>query len=202
MKLIYSARAASIIKKGGIGVLPTDTLYGIVGSALIPAAVEKIYVLRKRNKSKPMVVLISSFQDLAQFGIRLNAQTKRLSQRLWQHPVSIIFPCKNKKFYYLHRGKNSLAFRVPDHSTLKGFLKKTGPLVAPSANVESKPPAQTITQARAYFRDAVDFYIDDGKKKSKPSTLISIVQGKVIVRRKGAFQILNLTGDKYASQRV
>ena len=93
------------------------------------------------------------------------------------------------KFRYLHRGKNAVAFRLPADVALRRFLKKTGPLIAPSANFESEPPAKTIKETQKYFGDKIDFYIDGGKLKSKPSTLISIKNDKIHVIRTGAANI-------------
>lgn len=163
-----------IIKNGGIGILPTDTLYGLVGSALNKKTVERIHKVRKRELDKPFILLISSLSDLATFGVKLNERTKNLLKKLWPGPVSVILPCDNKKFFYLHRGAKTLAFRLPKSELLHEFLRKTGPLVAPSANISGMPPALTISEARKYFGDKVDFYFDIGKLSNPPSSLVEI----------------------------
>ena len=71
----------------------------------------------------------------------------------------------------------------------KGLTRKTGPLVAPSANLEGKEPAKTIEQAKEYFGDNVDFYVDTGQLESKPSTLIKIVDENNMILRQGAVKI-------------
>ena len=86
--------------------------------------------------------------------------------------TSIILPCPDEKFHYLHRGSNFLAFRLPADAPLRQFIYRTGPLVAPSANLEGLPPATTIEEAQNYFGDKVDFYIDGGKMEGSPSKLI------------------------------
>ena len=65
------------IKKGGIGVIPTDTIYGIVGSALARKVVEKIYSVKGRNLQKPFIILISSIEGLSFFDIEINEETKK-----------------------------------------------------------------------------------------------------------------------------
>ncbi len=67
-----------ILKAGGVGVLATDTIYGIVGSALSKKTVERIYSLRKRNLKKPMIVLIGEITDLKFFGIKLNNEERKI----------------------------------------------------------------------------------------------------------------------------
>lgn len=165
----------SILKKDGIGVFPTDTLYGLVGSANSARAVEKIYAVKKRDLKKPLIVLISKLSDLETFGIKLTKLQMECVRRIWPGKVSIIFPCRGKKFSYLHRGSESLAIRFPKQKTLCELLRKTGSLVAPSANPEGLPPAETIREAREYFGDAVDFYFAGGRKKGKPSKLIRLL---------------------------
>ncbi len=163
-----------IIQEGGVGIFPTDTLYGLVGSALNPKAVRRVYKLRKRNPKKPLIVLISSERDLSLFQVKPSAPVKQIIQKLWPGPISIILPCNEKKFKHLHRGTKTLAFRVPKDATLRRFLKRTGPLVAPSANPEGKKPAVTIAQAKRYFGNKIDFYKGSGKLDNPPSTIIEI----------------------------
>lgn len=180
-----------ILLASGIGVFPTDTIYGVIGSALQKETVERIYKLRKREFKKPMIILISSMSDLRLFGIKLNLKQKNILAKLWPGKVSIIFDCKSKKFSYLHRGTFSLALRLPKDKNLVRILKKTGPLVAPSANLAGEKPAETCGEARKYFENKVDFYVDYGKLKSMHSTLVKINEnGAVKILRQGAVKII------------
>ncbi len=163
-----------IIKKSGIGVMPTDTVYGLVGSAFSKKAVERIYRARRRERSKPFIVLISSLNDLKKFGVKFTPRLTSFLSKIWPGSVSVILPCPNKKFFYLHCGTKTIAFRLPKDRGLRNFLRKTGPLVAPSANLAGKPPAKTIAEAKRYFGKQVDFYIDGGRRAGAPSTLVEI----------------------------
>lgn len=173
--------AARILKKGGVGIILTDTIYGLVGRANSRHAVTRIYRLKKRRPDKPFIILISSYADLGKFEARRLAAL----EKYWPGKVSIIFPAPSPKFKYLHRGSGSLAFRMPRSAKLRAFLKKTGPLVAPSANPEGKPPAAGVLEAEKYFGDKVDFYLDGGKRTGKPSKLIRIdAAGNMQILRK------------------
>ena len=184
---VADAVVADMLRAGAVGVLPTDTVYGIVGSALRKDAVEKIYRLRRRDLRKPMIILIASARELARFGIAPAAAQREVLRRVWPGKVSVVLPCLGRKFGYLHRGTRSLAFRVPDAAWLRRLLAATGPLVAPSANFEGGPPAKTVSAARRYFKDRVAFYGDVGRLDSRPSTLISITPaGRITVLREGA----------------
>lgn len=166
--------------------MPTDTLYGLVGQALDKKAVARIYKVRRRNPKKPLIILISSFRNLSRFSIKLDVKTKKILENLWPGPISVILSCPQSKFSYLHRGTNSLAFRLPKPQWLRRLIKKTGPLVAPSANPEGFPPAKTIKEAKRYFGSRADFYSGAGKLKSPPSTIISLKHGKIKIIREGA----------------
>ncbi|MES2408691.1 MAG: L-threonylcarbamoyladenylate synthase [Patescibacteria group bacterium] len=177
------------IKARGIGVMPTDTMYGIVGSALNKKAVERIYVVRKRTPSKPLIILISKISDLNIFNIKINAELEKKLKKLWPNKVSVILPCKQKKFEYLHRGTNKLAFRFPNDKKLREFILQTGPIVAPSANTEGDRPSKNIKQAQKYFGASVDFYMDKGDLPIVPSTIVEIENGETKIIRMGAIKI-------------
>lgn len=174
------------LKSGKIVIMPTDTIYGIIGSSLIPETVEEIYHLRKRAKNKPMIILISDLDDLNQFNIELTEKQRKFLEKVWPNPVSVILPVIGDKFKYLHRGKNSLAFRMPKNENLLKILKETGPLVAPSANIEGEKPAKNIKKAKKYFGGKVAIYLDGGTITSSPSTLVKLNQdGSYAILRKG-----------------
>ncbi len=172
-----------ILKEGGIGVIPTDTLYGLVGQALSQVAVDRIYALKQRPPQKPCIILVSSIEDLEQFGVDLDMETHEILKELWPGPTSIILPIKADHLSYLDRGTHTLAFRLPDNIDLVKLLSLTGPLIAPSANPDSQPPAETIDQAQAYFGPHVDFYVDGGRRNGSPSRLIKLENGQMTVLR-------------------
>lgn len=183
-----------LLKMGGVGIMPTDTIYGIVGSALLPKTVEEIYTLRKRAKDKPFIILISSIDHLKKFDITITPEQKNFLEKIWPNPVSVILTCPEGKFTFLHRGKKSLAFRIPKDKTLLALLEKVGPLVAPSANITKEKPAETIEEAKIYFGEKPDFYVDKGRLKSKPSAVMQLYEdGSKIILRKGSFPVENIS---------
>lgn len=162
-----------VLKGNGIAVMPTDTLYGLVGKAKNIGVVERIYRIRKRNPKKPCIILIGEMKELQKFGIVLTpAQKKEIKKQ--KKPTSFVLDCSDEKFLYLHCGTKTLAFRIPANKDLQNLLLKTGPLVAPSVNLEARPPSKTIEEAKEYFGDLVDFYADGGELAGKPSKLIKL----------------------------
>ena len=173
------------LKNGGVGVIPTDTLYGLVGRADMKDTVGRIYKIKERSSEKPCIILISSLNDLEKFNVKISDEIRKILEKYWPGQVSVVLPTDDNNFDYLTRGTGSLAFRLPDNKKFQELIKKTGPLIAPSANPEGEEPARTIELAKQYFNDKVDFYIDGGELKGDSSTLIKFENGKIVVLRKG-----------------
>lgn len=183
-------KIVQFLRAGKIGIMPTDTIYGIMGSALNPNTVEEIYLLRKRGTDKPLIVLISSLDDLNYFDILLSEEQKNFLEHNWPNPLSVVISCPSERFKYLHRGKNSIAFRMPKDDKLLKVLKEAGPLVAPSANLAGELPAEDINQAKRDFDNQVSFYADGGKLISQPSTIIQLFEdGSKIILREGEIKV-------------
>lgn len=155
----FDENVTRLLREGGIGVVRTDTLYGVVGRADNQAAVKRIYDVKGRTSTKSPIVLIDSVEKLWD---SYDAETLRRLEELWPGENSVILPAKNAP-EWITRGNGSVAYRVPDDKALRELIAKTGPLAAPSANPEGQPPAMNVAEARAYFGDNVDFYVDGGE---------------------------------------
>jgi L-threonylcarbamoyladenylate synthase len=180
-----------LLKKDGVVITPTDTLYGVLGSVLSKKAVEKIYKVRGRDKDKPCIVLITSMLHLKKFDVVLDQDQKEFLEKFWPGKVSVVLPVKSAKWKYLHRGKKSIAFRMigPRNKNLYNLINSVGSLVAPSANPQGAKPARNRKEARKYFGTQIDAYICGGTRNSPPSTLIEYKNGKWVVLREGAIRI-------------
>lgn len=187
---MFSSHLVSLLKRGGIAVIPTDTLYGIVASSRNRDAVARLYRLRRSTPKKPFIVLIPAPAALHEFGFRPSVAQTKFLKTVWSGKVSVILSCTGKRFSYLHLGTETLAFRVPKPAWLRALLKKTGPLLAPSANREGEKPAETIREARHYFGNSVDWYVSAGRRlRGKPSTLVSFVGNEPSIIRTGAVRV-------------
>jgi L-threonylcarbamoyladenylate synthase len=171
------------LKEGGIVVMPTDTIYGIVGSALRQGTVERIYKVRNRQEDKPCIILIAGLSELEKFSIAISLEQKEAIGSFIK-PTSFILDCPGEQFAYLHRGTGTLSFRIPQDKFLREMLAQTGPLIAPSANPEGMQPAQNLAQAKEYFKDQVDLYIDGGEVTGSASRVVKLhIDGSVGILR-------------------
>ncbi len=175
MKNIWDNEALiDVLTEGGVVVMPSDTIYGVWGQALNFLTVERINNIRRREEAKPFIVLIGDTEELKKFSIKITEEQKKALDKYWPGPVSVVLDCPEESFQYLHRGFKTIAFRLPGQADLQNLLKKTGPLVSPSANLPGLPPAKNISEAKNYFADLVDLYIDGGEISGKPSKLIQL----------------------------
>jgi L-threonylcarbamoyladenylate synthase len=181
----------NFMKPGVIGVIPTDTVYGVAARAQDQEAVSKLYQLKNRE-AKPGTLVAASIDQLEELGLK-HRYLKAVEQ-FWPGAVSVVIPLSDPKLQYLHQGKMSLAVRIPKDEDLMQILKVTGPLLTSSANQPGESPAVNISQARDYFGDRVDFYIDGGDLSGRePSTVIRIVDDAIEVLRPGAVKIDDAT---------
>lgn len=173
MKILpaFTDELVAILQSGGVAVLRTDTIYGVVARADNEAAVNSVYKLKGRTPSKSPIVLI------AEVGHTFDTYDKdEIDQiaNMWPGKNSVIFPSLIAPDW-VRRGNNSVAYRVPDDDDLRELLRKTGPLIAPSANPEGLEPAMNLQEAIDYFGDKVAIYIDGGQVvDNTPSKLFKV----------------------------
>jgi L-threonylcarbamoyladenylate synthase len=174
------------LQSGAVGVLPCDTVYGLVCHAFNPAAVARLYGLKLREH-KPGTLIAASLDQLVDLGLKRRYLTP--IEQYWPGAVSVVIPCGDE-LEYLHQGIGSLAVRLPAGDMLGNLLRQIGPLLTTSANLPGQPPASTTTQAEAYFGDQLDFYVDGGDYSGHlPSTIVRIVDDALEILRPGAVTI-------------
>ncbi|HEU4966991.1 MAG TPA: L-threonylcarbamoyladenylate synthase [Candidatus Saccharimonadales bacterium] len=187
MNMTNDQIAAALAHPGAIGVVASDTVYGIMARAADHQAVQRMYDL-KRREHKPGTLIAASTDQLVALGLKQRYLTP--VAKFWPGAVSVVIPCADDALAYLHQGVQSLAVRIPADKRLLDLLGQTGPLITSSANQPGEPPANTIAEAKAYFGDAVDFYADAGDLSGRaPSTVVRVVDDVLEVLRQGAVHI-------------
>lgn len=175
-----------MINSGAIGVMPTDTIYGLIASAHNEIASEKVLIVKGR-KNKPGTLIASSIEQLEELGIK--RRYLKAVEQFWPGAVSVILPVP-PALDYLHSGVMTLPVRVTNDKKLSRLLDLTGPIITTSANLPDQKPAENIDEAQKYFGEKVDFYIDGGQISSgPPSTIIRIIDDAIEVIREGSVKI-------------
>lgn len=181
---ISLTQAATALQNGNVGVLPTDTVYGLVAQAHNRLAVERLYRLKNRER-KPGTLIAASAKQLRELGVP-NELLDRLAP-YWPGPLSAVLPISDR-YSYLHQGLGDIAMRVVANDDIRHLLEQTGPLMTSSANHPGAPGATTMIEAWDYFQDKVDFYVDGGNLADRPpSTIVKFeANGTLKILRQGA----------------
>lgn len=184
------------LKNGAVGFMPSDTIYGLSCVATNEKAVEKVYKLKGRDADKPMIILLADIEQASLAG--MEPEDLEPENELWPAPLTIIYPARPETPEYLHRGLNTMSFRIPSDERLRALIKQTGPLVSTSANTQGENTAKNIAEAQEYFGNKLDFYVDMGTLGGQPSTIVKVENGQMKIVRQGAFQIPKkaLTGEQ------
>lgn len=174
----------ALLAEGKVGVMPTDTIYGLAADAHNPQAVQKIGML-KGHGQMPGTVIAASPAQLIELGIE-PAVVKKVAH-LWPNSLSIELPLGPQLSHLFQQGPHR-AFRVVADARLRALLEKTGPLLTSSANLHGEPAANTIGEAEAYFGDQADFYVEGGDLSGNlPSTIAGLrPDGTFEIFREGA----------------
>lgn len=147
--------------------LPTDTIYGLHALNSDQVAQDKIKKIKNKEEHKYFINLIANISDLKEFGIQVTKNQKKFLIKIWPGRVTIIFENKEGE---------KVSFRIPAHRKLRKFIKKVGPIISTSANLTGEPSIEQPSDLLKELQEQIDFYIDEGKLKSEPSTILRIIR--------------------------
>src|SRR5450759_640649 len=173
-------KASDIIKNNGIVIYPTETVYGIGANIFSNVAIDKVFAIKKRDKDKPVSVAVSDFGMMENL-VYIGEKEKRFINRFLPGPVTVILKKKEKVPDILTSGSELVGIRFPAHdTTIKLILLAGVPITSTSANISGEAPPKRVAQIKI----AADYIIDGGDCSGKPSTVVDLVNGKIL--RKGA----------------
>ncbi len=186
--------AIDLIRNDEIVAFPTETVYGLGGSAFSETAVRKIYEAKGRPSDNPMIVHISDLEMLSSIVNVIPENIRKLCERFWPGPLTILFEKSEKIPDIVTAGLNTVAVRMPSHPVALAFIKELGiPLAAPSANLSSRP---SPTKAEHVFNDLqgkIPLIIDSGScNVGVESTVIDVHKGHSVVLRPGGVNLEDL----------
>lgn len=179
--------AAANIAGGGIVAFPTETVYGLGGSALCPEAVEKIFLAKGRPGDNPLIVHIAYFWQ-APFLVReVPIKAKVLARRFWPGPLTLVMPKSPAVPEAVTAGLDTVAVRMPDHPVARELIRLSRcSIAAPSANISGKP---SPTTARHVLRDLygkIDGVLDGGPcEVGVESTVVDVTSRVPVLLRPG-----------------
>jgi L-threonylcarbamoyladenylate synthase len=173
------AQATTLLNKGGVVVIPTDTVYGIAAHPGKPEALARICTIKGRPTGKPIALLAADVSAVERFGARFPVAAHRLAERYWPGALTLVLPC----------GETFEGFRVPAHQGACTLLAACGGVLrVTSANLSGEMPAVSAVSALQEVGLEADLVLDDGVSPGGvPSTVVKVTQaGEITVLREGA----------------
>lgn len=138
------------LRAGGVGVLPTDTVPGLV---VLPEQAEAIYGIKERDPDRPLILLGASAGDLRPYTRGWLPAWSLLANRGWPGPLTLVLPASDRVIPAVNRSLDTVGLRVPNHEAARALLERTGPLASTSVNRSGEPPLLTPEQIQAVFPD-------------------------------------------------
>nr|WP_281495519.1 L-threonylcarbamoyladenylate synthase [Streptococcus uberis] len=178
-----------ILHNGGALVLPTETVYGIFTKALDETAVNHVYQLKKRPRDKAMNLNVADYQTILEFSKEQPSYLKDLFEAFLPGPLTIILKANDKVPAWINSGKSTVGFRLPNHPLTADLIKKTGPLIGPSANISGNESGKEYASIMAAFDHEVAGYEDDQAITGQDSTIVDLSGEKAKILRQGALTV-------------
>lgn len=181
------AEAAAVLRRGGLVAFPTETVYGLGGAALDPAAVAAIFAAKGRPATDPVIVHLATADDVPLVAAGIPAAAATLGAAFWPGPLTLIVPRRDVVPAAVTAGLPSVAVRVPAHPVALALLRAAGtPVAAPSANRFSRPSPTTAAHVLADLDGAVDVVLDAGATDvGVESTIVDCTVDPPVIRRAG-----------------
>lgn len=181
-------RIQSLLLSGGVIGFPTDTFYGLGADPHNPDALAKIFKLKQRAPDKPLLVLIPSLKYLETLTFKVNDNARRLMERFWPGPLTLVFSAAPGVPEILTAGTGTIGIRFPAEDFVRRFLAALGqPLTAPSANISGEPEPRTAREVQAAFDAGLDIIVDGGPAPGgQLSTVLDTTTDPPTLIREGA----------------
>jgi L-threonylcarbamoyladenylate synthase len=185
--------AAEAVRRGGVIVLPTDTVYGVGADAFDRAAVRAVLAAKGRGRNLPPPVLVANPRVLDGLASDVPAYARDLVEAFWPGGLTIVCRAQPTLDWDLGDTGGTVAVRMPLHRTALALLDRTGPMAVTSANRTGQPPAQTCDEAEEQLGEAVEIYLDGGPVTGGlASTIVDVTGAWPRLLRAGAVSIERL----------
>ncbi len=182
------ADAAEIIRKGGVVCFPTSCLYGLAADAFNPAAIQKVFKIKKRPEHKPLLILVKNKTELVKLVESVPPVAEIIMNKFWPGQITIIFNAKSSLPDTLTAGTRKIGIRIPDHPAASALVNALdNPITGTSANLSSTKGYDRIKNMDKKFTKAIDFILDAGRLAGGiGSTVIDVTVNPPRILRQGA----------------
>ena len=178
-------RAKDLLTEGKVGIIPTDTVYGLCTNALNREGIKRIYRIKRRDIKKPLVLFVKDKGEIEKYGV-VNDTARKLIDSFIPGPITIVLKRREGAPKISLRDIDTIGIRIPDEEFVINLLKNLDfPLATTSANLSGEETPKDISSLKKTFSGIVDFIVDGGEKGGTPSTVVSIIGEDVKILREG-----------------
>ncbi len=178
-------RALGVLRRGGLVVFPTDTVYGLGASAFMPESIERLFVVKGRDNAKAIAILLGETTQLDLVANDIGDSARRLAAHFWPGPLTLVVPSRPGLPEVLSP-LPTIGIRIPDHPLALTLLRRAGPLATTSANLSGQPSPVTAEEAAEQLRGRVRLILDGGRTPGGiPSTVVDCTTPEPVILRPG-----------------
>ncbi|GAB4169689.1 MAG: L-threonylcarbamoyladenylate synthase [Calditrichia bacterium] len=183
--------AARELKNGKLVAIPTETVYGLGGNALMAETIARIFEVKKRPSFDPLIVHIDHLEALDLYCSSIRPEARLLAEKFWPGPLTLVLPKKQLIPDIVSAGLDTIAIRMPSHPIARQIISEAGvPIAAPSANLFSKLSPTLAEHVNKQIGDQIDYIVDGGKTTiGVESTVVFAGEGEIAVLRPGGLPI-------------
>ena len=199
--------AAELIRQGKLVAFPTETVYGLGANALDPVAVERIYRVKGRPQTSPLIVHVDSVEAARRVVSEWPESAEALARRYWPGPLTLVLPKQPQVPDIVTAGLPTVGVRMPAHQVALELIREAGtPIAAPSANLFTELSSTEAGHVKKSLEKLVDYILDGGPAPvGIESTVLSLANEKPLLLRPGMIslsEIEALIGDVGLAGRV
>ena len=183
--------AVNVLNQGELVAIPTETVYGLAGSAFNEQAIHKIFQLKSRPSCNPLILHTHSINEVLKFVKEIPPTAMKLAEAFWPGPLTLLLPKKSIIPHSVTSGSHLVAVRIPNHAVTLALLKQLDfPLVAPSANPYTRISPTNSKMVDEYFGDALPCILEgDICSKGIESTIVGFHESAPVIYRQGAISV-------------
>ena len=178
-------RAIELLRIGQLVAFPTDTVYGLGARVFDREAVERIYLAKGRDATKPISVLVGSPAALTEVAVGMNAHARRLAEKFWPGALTLVV-LRHPALPDNLSAQTTIGVRMPNHPVALALLNVSGPLTGTSANLSGQPSAKTAQEVYAQLSGRIPLILDGGRTPGgSPSTVVDCTGSQPVILRPG-----------------
>ena len=189
------ARAADVLRKGGVAIIPTDTVYGLACGISHAKAIKRIYELKNMDSKKPLAILVDDMTTVGQYAKGVTTPYYRLLKRVLPGPYTFIFEASAEVPKIMLRKRRTIGIRMPDHPIALALLAELDePLLTTSVRTPDDHWVIEPVEVESTLDHRVDVVVDGGPLVATPSTVVDLSgdSPELVREGKGSVEALEL----------